>query len=69
MNTQPFDVSDAVIELMHRYERGEFSDRVQQRLETIFTTNPDDAVERLEIAAKHLKITGGDTHKVAPTTA
>jgi hypothetical protein len=60
-----FDVSDAVLELMYRYERNEFYETVQRRLEAIFREYPDDAIDRLERAADYLKITGRGLQQVA----
>jgi hypothetical protein len=50
------NLSDAVLELMFRYELGDFPPNVRERLDAIFRDNPDDAVERLERAAAYLNI-------------
>jgi len=53
----PEPLSDAVLELMFRYELGDFPTNVRERLAQIFTDNPDDAIERLERAATYLGLT------------
>lgn len=49
-------MSDRVLELLFRYELGDFPANVRARLETIFRENPEDAVERLERAAAFLEL-------------
>jgi hypothetical protein len=50
----------AIPELLIRYERGEFSASVRERLALIFREDPPDAWQRLEKACKYLGITGAD---------
>lgn len=61
----PPDLPDAVVELLLRYELGEFSPRVRARLADIFQTDPPDAVERLQKAADYLGLTGEGVDLVA----
>jgi hypothetical protein len=49
-------LSDGVLELLFRYELGDFPEHVRARLDEIFRTNPEDAVERLERAAAFLNL-------------
>lgn len=49
-------VSDAVVEVMLRYELGDFPPRVRARLEEIYRADPPDAVDRLEKAASYLEV-------------
>mgnify|MGYP001792379960 CR=1 FL=1 len=65
MRAQDFDVSNAVVELMYRYERCEFHETVQRRLEAIFTEYPEDAIDRLERAAQYLKLKGVNLDRIA----
>jgi len=53
-------VSQAVCELLARFELGHYRNRpaVHLRLADIFRTDPPDALERLEAAAAHLGVTG-----------
>jgi hypothetical protein len=51
-------VTDAIAELLLRHELGDFPPRVRARLEEIFTTDPPDALERLQRAATYLGIEG-----------
>lgn len=51
-------VTDAIAELLLRHELGDFDPRVRERLEEIFRTAPDDAMERLARAAAYLDLTG-----------
>jgi len=55
---KPPDLPDAVVELLLRYELGEFSPRVRARLASIFQEDPPDAIERLQKAADYLGLTG-----------
>jgi len=47
-------MTDAVTELLLRYELGDFDPRVRSRLAEIFRTNPPDALELLQRAADYL---------------
>ena len=49
-------LSDAVLELLFRYELGDFPTNVRGRLERIFKENPVDAIKRLERAAAFLEL-------------
>jgi hypothetical protein len=51
-------VTDAIAELLLRHELGDFSPRVRARLETIFESDPPDALERLQRAVEHLNLKG-----------
>lgn len=50
-------MNDAIAELLLRYELGDFPAPVRRRLLDIFTTDPPDAMDRLERACQHLGIT------------
>lgn len=52
-------VSKAVAELLIRHHLGHFEPRVRARLREIFASNPPDALQRLERAARYLGVTGG----------
>jgi len=49
----PAPFSDAVTELLIRYEQGEFSPRIRARLAEIFRDDPPDALELLHKAATY----------------
>ena len=51
-------MTDAIAELLLRYELGDFSPRVRARLAAIFRDDPPDALELLAKAAAFLGITG-----------
>lgn len=51
-------VTDAIAELLLRYELGDFEPRVRTRLEEIFRNAPDDAPARLARAAEYLNLDG-----------
>lgn len=58
--TAPPDLSNAVLELLYRYEHGHFAPNVRQRLAEIFRTNPPDAAQRLEKAAAYVGVDGSE---------
>ena len=51
-------MTDAIAEVLMRFELGDFTPRVRERLDLIFTEDPPNALERLTAAAAHLGITG-----------
>lgn len=51
-------MTDAIAELLLRYELGDFSPRVRTRLAAIFRDDPPDALELLAKAAAFVGITG-----------
>jgi hypothetical protein len=51
-------MTDAIAEVLMRFELGDFPPNVRERLDVIFTENPEDAMERLAAAAAYLGITG-----------
>ena len=51
-------VTNAIAELLLRYELGDFPPQVRARLDEIFRTDPEDALQRLQRAAEYLGITG-----------
>jgi len=51
-------MTDAIAELLLRYELGDFSPRVRARLAAIFRDDPPDALELLAKAAAFVGITG-----------
>jgi hypothetical protein len=51
-------MSDAIAEVLMRFELGDFDPKVRERLDAIFTENGPDAMSRLAAAAEYLGITG-----------
>lgn len=51
-------MTDAIAELLLRYELGDFDTRVRSRLAQIFRTDPPDALQLLARAAEYLEVTG-----------
>ena len=51
-------MTDAIAELLMRFELGDFTPRVRERLDLIFTEDPPNAMSRLATAAEYLGITG-----------
>ena len=51
-------MSDAIAELLLRFELGDFPANVRKRLQQIISSDPPDALDRLKRACTHLSITG-----------
>jgi hypothetical protein len=55
----PSPVTDeAIAELLHRYELGDFSDRVRARLEQVFQLEEEEAIVQLHKACLYLGVDG-----------
>jgi hypothetical protein len=49
---------EAIAELLHRYELGDFSDRVRVRLQQVFQLEEEEALIQLHKACRYLGVDG-----------
>lgn len=57
-------MTDAIAELLMRYEIGEFEPKVRHRLNKIFRNAPPDAMQRLHRACEYLGVNGSQVDEV-----